>query len=271
MSTLEVIKLDNHTMVLQELENAKSICSALMKTPHYSKMGEAGIFAIVQKAKSIGMDPLEALNGGMYFVQGKVEMQGQSMLAVIRSKGHSVSIDARSTATHVIMHGQRADNGDRWTVDFSVDDAKRAGIYRGQWEKQPKVMCMWRCVSQLGRFLFSDVLKGVYVQGEISECIAADQTPMTIIEEVKECKADLQVDKITKEQAEQLLDILSECPKEDQEKVSGFMTKNNIKTVYDLPLNTYTKLKMRALEKRAENIVRTNEVIDEAVTAVSSR
>src|SRR5690349_860128 len=96
--------------VLAEIENTQKICSQLMRTPHYAKMGEAGIFAVVQKAKSIGMDTLDALNGGMYFVQGKVEMSGQSMLALIRSKGHSVSMDPKSTDSKVIMYGKRVDN-----------------------------------------------------------------------------------------------------------------------------------------------------------------
>ena len=167
----ELMKSQN---IMMEIESAQKLCSQLMRTPHYSKLGESGIFAIVQKSKSIGMDPLDALNGGMYFVQGKVEMSGQSMLALIRSKGHSVSMDPKSTDIRVIMYGKRCDNGDTWRVEFSVEDAKRQGIYRGQWEKMPKVMCMWRCVSQLGRFLFSDVLKGVYVQGEISEAVGLD-------------------------------------------------------------------------------------------------
>lgn len=155
-----------------EVETTQKLCTQLMKSPHYAKMGEAGIFAIIQKAKSIGMDPLDALNGGMYYVQGKTEMSGQSMLALIRSKGHSVSMDPKSTDTKVIMYGKRCDNGDTWRVEFSIEDAKKQGIYRNQWEKMPKVMCMWRCVSQLSRFLFSDVIKGVYVQGEIADAPA---------------------------------------------------------------------------------------------------
>ena len=82
----------------------QELAAALMKTPHYAKMGEAGIFAVVQKARSLGMDPIDALNGGLYSVSGKVEMSGQSMMSLIRKCGHSMTIDPKSTQTHVIMH-----------------------------------------------------------------------------------------------------------------------------------------------------------------------
>ncbi len=243
-----IIKFEEKHDLVADLDSTQKVCQALMRTPHYAKMGEAGLFAIVQKAKSMGMNPLEALNGGMYFVQGKVEMQGQSMLALIRQRGHSVSLDAKSTATHVTMHGKRADNGDSWTVEFGIEDAKRAGIYRGQWEKYPKTMCMWRCVSMLARFLFSDVIKGVYVQDEISEAI-----PFESKVDYQEAKVEhVPIEKISSEQAVELMEILSECSEEYQDIVTNFMKRGNIASLYELPIEAYKKLKTAALKKRAE-------------------
>src|SRR5258708_543929 len=170
MSTLakiENIQEYSYDLILSDIDKMQGVAKKLMLSKHYQKMGEEGIFAIIQKAKSIGINPLEALNGGMYYVQGKVEMQGQQMLSLIRAQGHSITMDPKSTDTKVFMHGRRKDNGDTWSVDFGIEDAKKAGIFRGQWEKYPKVMCMWRCVSMLSRFLFSDILKGVYIKGEI--------------------------------------------------------------------------------------------------------
>jgi hypothetical protein len=230
--------------VLAEVASMQKLCQQLMKTPHYAKMGEAGIFAITQKAKSIGMDPLDALNGSMYFVQGKCEMSGQAMLALIRSKGHSVSMDPKSTDAKVIMYGKRADNGDTWRVEFSTEDAKKQGIFRNQWEKMPKVMCMWRCVSQLSRFLFSDVIKGVYVQGEISDAIPFDAPVEYVVEEV--------VRKITQEQAEELLSILEECSPETKTKFNNFIKTAGADSIFDLPVNSYDNLRDMAVKRKNE-------------------
>ncbi len=250
--TIQLDKRSNNDLVLQDIESTQRLCSALMKTPHYAKMGDTGIFAIVQKAKSIGMSPLDALNGGMYFVQGKVEMSGQAMLAVIRAHGHSVSMDPKSTDTCVRMFGRRADNGDTWTAQFSIEDAKKQGIYRNQWEKMPKVMCMWRCVSQLGRFLFSDILKGVYVQGEISES-PAFTTPINFNESTGEIEVEKIEEPITDEQAIDLATIISECSPDYQQKVTEYLNAQGYDKIVQLPLAAYEALKERAITRREEH------------------
>lgn len=245
-----LVKLDENINVIQDIEQTQKICQTLMKTPHYAKMGDVGIYAIVQKARSMNMNPLEALNGGMYFVQGKVEMQGVSMLSIIRQHGHSVMVDPKSTNSQVIMHGKRRDNGDTWTVDFSIDDAKRAGIYKGPWEKYPKDMCMWRCVSKLGRFLFSDILKGVYVQGEISDAPPLDSH--VSMQDRQDKVEVLEVQKVSKEDAEKLEAVIKECSSEYQTTIDKFLKKNKISSIFDLPIPTYEKINPAALKKRDE-------------------
>lgn len=242
--------------VIAEVTNTQRLCKQLMQTPHYAKMGDSGLFAIVQKAKSIGMDPLDALNGGMYFVQGKVEMSGQSMLSLIRAKGHSVSMDPKSTDSCVIMYGKRSDNGDTWKVQFSVDDAKRQGIYRNQWEKMPKVMCMWRCVSQLSRFLFSDVIKGCYVQGEIADAVPFDipvDTKTGEIIEFEEARKEIEKPQtISTEQANELMLIIAETSEESQSNFEKFLSDGGLSSVDELPMALYEKVKLKAIKSKSE-------------------
>jgi hypothetical protein len=251
MTTQLVLRDQSDDLILQDIENTQKLCASLMKTPHYAKMGEVGIFAVVQKARSVGMNPLDALNGGMYFVQGKVEMSGQAMLAVIRAHGHSVSMDLKSTDTKVIMHGRRKDNGDTWTAEYSVDDAKRAGIYRNQWEKMPRTMCKWRCVSELGRFLFSDILKGVYVQGEISESVPFN-APVNVDISTGEVLEEKIQRLVTKEQVFEFEDILSGCCEEDQKKAKEYLIKQGFSEYGELPIKAFEILKERAIAKRDE-------------------
>jgi len=157
--------------MLDEIANTEKLCTALMKTKHYEKMGREGIFAIVQKASSLGIKPVEALNGGLYYVQGKVELSAIMMAKLIRQQKHSITKDKASNDTVCILHGKRADNGDTWKASFSIVDAKRAGIYneKGPWGKYPDVMCYNRALSKLARQLFPDVIGNCYVEGEISD------------------------------------------------------------------------------------------------------
>jgi len=183
---------------LVKLENTQKLCSMLMQQKHYAKMGEDGIFAIVSRAKSLNIDPLEALNGGLYFVSGKVGMSTEMMASLVRESGHSVIKDEKSTNTCCILRGKRKDNGDTWTVSFSIEDAKRAGIYneRGTWGKYPSVMLYNRCMSILCRQLFPDVIKGAgYTYDELNEI--RDNKPKTIEEIPEETLSEAQVEEIT--------------------------------------------------------------------------
>ncbi|MCB1180512.1 MAG: hypothetical protein KDK55_00630 [Chlamydiia bacterium] len=155
--------------IINDLQEVRMLVDSLLKTKHYQRLGAEGIFAIIQKAKATNVNPLDALNGGMYYVQGKVEMSAFLMNQLIRQAGHSISKDEKSNDTECILHGKRADTGDAWTETFSINDAKRAGIYlEGTgWTKYPRNMLFARALSNLGRMLFPDVIKGCYVEGEI--------------------------------------------------------------------------------------------------------
>lgn len=172
----EVVKKEEKN-TLTTVQETRELCTMLMKTPHYQKMGADGIFAIVQKARAIGIDPLDALNGGMYFVQGKVELTSTMMNDLIRRQGHSITKDKKSDDKICILHGRRADNGDTWSESFSIEDAKTAGIYRNQWLKYPKDMLFARALSRLARQLFPDVIKGCYVDGEMQQAVGIDKQP----------------------------------------------------------------------------------------------
>jgi len=234
-----------------ELKNTQNLCKTLMMTKHYAKLGEDGVFAVIAKAKSMNISPLEALNGGMYYVQGKVEMSGVMMMSIIRQQGHSINLDPKSTGNHVVMHGKRKDNGDTWTASFSIEDAKKAGIYKATWEKYPQAMCIWRCVSMLGRYLFADVIKGCYVQGEISD------SPIEVIDFTAHhpVHSEIEVEKINKDQIEELTNILSKCDTDYKKQVWDFWKKQyRINGLGDLPASTYEDIIKGALNRIQMNI-----------------
>ncbi len=176
---VKVVQGIDFTQSITALETTQNLCQALMNTKHYAKMGSEGIFAIVAKSKSLNIDPLDALNGGLYFVQGKVEMSAQMMNTLVRQASHSVTKDPKSNDEICILHGRRADTKDTWTESFSISEARRAGIYKeaSPWGKYPRDMLFARALSRLARQLFPDVIKGCYVEGEISQAISVDNTP----------------------------------------------------------------------------------------------
>lgn len=244
---IKLFQNPDFTGSLVSLQGTQKLCEALMKTPHYAKMGQEGIFAIVAKARSLNIDPLDALNGGLYCVQGRVEMSSSMMNQLIRMQGHSITKDAKSDDTICILHGRRSDNADTWTESFSIAEAKRSGIYKeqGPWGKYPRDMLFARALSRLARQLFPDVIKGCYVEGEISQAIEVQRMPAMQVEQPKEPV-------ITEEQAQYLIEAFELVP-EYKEQVCKFLYSSfKVNSFKELPVKLFDRIKSGVQKKIEE-------------------
>jgi hypothetical protein len=232
------------------LENSQRLCKALMQMSHYAKMGEAGIFAIIQMAKSVGIDPLHALNGEMYNIGGKIGMGYEAMNKYIRQAGHSISFK-ELTDTKVTLVGRRKDNGDTCEVSFSIDDARRAGLVKsgGTYEKYPRSMLFARCLSMLKRFLFADILCRVYVKEELEAGIVEneDGTVGNLKEEQSNVVMEISPisDKISQDQASLLDDLIGENM-EFRTKVMEYLKTKGVDSLADMPIPLYEGMVKRA-------------------------
>lgn len=259
MNQLQTIEIDDFSKSLVEIEQTQKMCAALIQTKHYAKLTEVGIFTVVQKSRSMGMNVLDALNGGMYFVNGKVELSANSMNYLVRSKGHSITKDQKSTKECCILHGKRADNGDDWTVNFSIEDAKKAGIYKNVWLTYPEDMLFARALSRLARQLFPDVIKGCYVEGEISQSFTPDTKEYRSLDIVSiEANENHQIEAtkelmITQDQAFELCDKLFLCSQDYQKEIKNYFKKLGVKdTLEDLPVKLYERVR-KAMIKNIED------------------
>ena len=150
-----------------------AVYQVIAKQAHMGKFvenrgGEAGILSMMLMARELGIPPMQALMGGLNNIQGKVEVSPRLMNSMIRKAGHKIEI-LKCDNTHCSLLGTRSDTGERLEVIYSIEDAKRAGIYKGAWEKYPDDMCFKSALSKLARRLFTDVISTAYIEGEISE------------------------------------------------------------------------------------------------------
>jgi hypothetical protein len=135
--------------------------------------GEQKILMILLAARELGIGPMTALNGGIWNIQGKIELSARLMSAMIRKAGHSLIVKTISDGECTI-EGRRIDNGDCFSATFTIQEAQRAGLIRqgSNWTKYPQDMLYARALSRLARRLFADVIGNTYVEGEIHEASA---------------------------------------------------------------------------------------------------
>lgn len=154
--------------------------------------GEPKIFMILLAARELNVPPCQALNGGIWNIQGKIEISARLMNAMIRKAGHSITI-THCDETKCVMQGKRSDSGDTFTSQFTMEDAKRAGIAnRTNWKAYAEDMLYARAMSRLARRLFPDVIGTAYVEGEIRD--AKCEVINSIPEEPKEIVAEVEQD-----------------------------------------------------------------------------
>jgi hypothetical protein len=232
----------------QKLINTQTLCAQLMRTPHYAKLGSEGIFAVVSAASTLGIDPFTALDGGLYYVKGKVEMSARTMNGLIRSKKHSITKDKKSDDTICILHGKRSDNGDTWTESFSWAEAVKAGLDKNPvWKNYTRDMLFARALSRLARQLFPDIIGNVYVEGEITY----DHTIQEKVTNKTASQINQIVNIITDEQYGILMDAINVNSKYKM-KVEEFLAKQNIVDLKTISINLYERIVKGAEKEMAE-------------------
>lgn len=189
----------------------------MSKNAHESKFfaslgGQAGILMMMLAADELGIPPMQAIMNGLHIIQGKVTLSPQLMNSMIRKAKHKMDID--SNDQRCIITGTRKDTDETCTVTFSVEDAKRAGIYRSGsgWDKYPSDMCFARALSRLARRLFPDVIGTSYVEGEID--------PDAFKRVYK--SEDTPVESAQAEQMSSLSIIMQRYPQHSEETVLGY-------------------------------------------------
>ena len=219
----------------QKLASLQSLCSQLLRTPHYAKLGSEGIFAVVSAASTLGLDPFTALDGGLYYVKGKVEMSARTMNSLIRSQKHSITKDKKSDDTICILHGKRADTGDTWTESFSMVEAAKAGLDKNPvWKNFTRDMLFARALSRLARQLFPDIIGNVYVEGEISyDPNIQEKNANKIVNEG--------IETINEEQYEILIDAIN-VNSNYKMKVEEFLLKQNITNLKTIPIDLHQRI-----------------------------
>lgn len=134
----------------------------------------AAVVAIVQKGKELGIPPMHALQN-IAFIKGKTTLQAELMLAlVIRDEGAAALRVVKTDNSACTVAYRRAGNEGEYT--FTIEDAKQAGLVRQgeMYTKYPAAMLRSRCISAVCRFVYPDIIGGMYTQEEMGATVSED-------------------------------------------------------------------------------------------------
>jgi hypothetical protein len=130
------------------------------------------IMACIATGRELGLGDMESLRQ-IHIVEGKPTLSAQLMTKLVRARGHSIV--GKAGSERAIVTGKRGDTGDEITVEWTMEDAERAGLRgKANWQRYPRQMLWARAVSELCRMLFPDVIGGVSYTAEEIEAVVEE-------------------------------------------------------------------------------------------------
>ena len=136
------------------------------------------IFAAIETGLEIGLAPMQAL-ASIAVINGRRCIWGDALPALAQKHGHHLDVEivGEGDGMKAVATLERGDTGKKIVREFSVEDAKRAGLWgnvkRDPWIKYPKRMLMMRARSWAMRDGAADAMMGMSVAEE-----AQDMRPM---------------------------------------------------------------------------------------------
>lgn len=164
----------------EHLDTRWRIAQMLVKSGMVRQKRPEAIMAIQLKAFEMGVPLMQAL-GGMYFVDGKVSLEGHLMdaLAIQRCGVTKTIEESTDERCRIVLHREGWDD---LPSEYTVEDAASAGLVtikdgkvtarKPNWTKYRKRMLYWRALSNGLSQIAPDYFGGVYLYDELEESAA---------------------------------------------------------------------------------------------------
>ena len=163
----------NINSIGEALSLANTICQTNFVPKAYVGKPKDATIAIIY-GMEIGLPPISSLQN-IAVVNGQPSIWGDGMLALVQNSGLLESYEQSYTGEEgtdnykAIVKVKRKDNNISITAEFSVADAKNAGLWGkvGTWKTHPKRMLMYKARAFALRDCFPDILKGLHSREEM--------------------------------------------------------------------------------------------------------
>lgn len=117
------------------------------------------VLVTVLYGQELGLAPMQSVQG-IYVVNGRPTLAGQTWLSLARKHGHRVKVDEQSGESCTITM-TRGDTGEQHTETYTLAQAKAANLTnKDTWKNHPQRMLMWRAVGHACTFLCPEIALG---------------------------------------------------------------------------------------------------------------
>lgn len=162
------------TTISEAMEYSNMIASSCF-CPQAMKGKPGDILIAIQMGAEIGLSPLQALQN-IAVISGKPCVYGDAALAVVISSPDYIShrewFEGSIERGNLIAYcAIKRRNAEEYIKSFSMDDAKKAGLWTkpGVWQQYPTRMLQIRARTFAIRDQFADALRGINIREEVED------------------------------------------------------------------------------------------------------
>jgi hypothetical protein len=160
------------------------MAEAIVKSNFYGFKSKEQVMAVMLVAQAENKHPASVVQE-YDIIQGRPALKSQAILARFQLSGGSVQWDELTPKRVVgtFKHPQ----GGTLTVEWTIEMAKQAGIYRegSGWSKYPEDMLRARVISRAVRSIYPACILGHYATEEVMDFDSPMPKHMGVVEEVK--------------------------------------------------------------------------------------
>lgn len=172
MSNAVVEAKQSFSLAPQNLEEAFKFAEILSKSklvPKDFEGNQGNILVAIQWGAELGLQPMQAMQN-IAVINGRPSLWGDSVIALVKASPLCEYVVEDVTDTAATCRVKRRGEPEQ-VRHFTVDDAKKAGLYgkQGPWTQYPKRMMQMRARSWALRDVFPDVLRGMPVAEELMD------------------------------------------------------------------------------------------------------
>ncbi len=161
---------------LVEVQSLAEILSKSTLLPEALRGKVPDVVVSILAGAELGLAPMASI-AGVHVISGKPVLAAATMMGLCLASGLAEYFaQIESTATSVTFETKRKGSPVPQRVVWTVEDAKRAGIYKNVWLTYPRQMLAARAKAELARAVYPDVCAGVYDPDEVS----APSTPVVL-------------------------------------------------------------------------------------------
>lgn len=172
-------------LVPQSIEQLQFVAQMIAKSdlaPKDYKGKPENVAVAIAMGMELGVSPMQAIQG-IAVINGRPSVWGDLLLALCRAHPQcqgieeSLEYDSNGNVVAAVCRAKR--NGQQQERRFSVDDAKRAGLWTkdGPWKQYPQRMLQMRARGFCLRDVFADALRGLSSAEEQADFTVVESEP----------------------------------------------------------------------------------------------